>query len=221
MQSAHVKPTHSLTNAEVEGAYAFWAKHYDRLFKAVFAPGRKAAAAAVNLRPGSIRLLDVGIGTGLELPLFREDIRITGIDLSGPMLDVARKRVADKGLSNVDDLVVMDALNLTLPDASFEVVVAPFVLSVVPDPHRMLDEAARVVKPGGDIVIVNHIGATGGPVAWFEAWLGRYSDKLGWHPQFQWSVVSDWLATRDDVELVERRKVSPCRMFTLMRFRRK
>jgi phosphatidylethanolamine/phosphatidyl-N-methylethanolamine N-methyltransferase len=221
MSAVQVKPTHELSNAEVEHAYAFWAKYYDRLFKYVFAPGRKAAVTAINRRPGRSRVLDVGIGTGLELPLFKMEVSVTGIDLSEPMLAVARKRVTDEELWNVEDLIVMDALNLEFPDSSFDAVVAPFVLSVVPDPVRMLEEVARVVKRGGDIVIVNHIGATRGPVAWVEAWLGKYAHKLGWHPQFQWSVVSGWLETRKDIELVERYKVSPCRMFTVMRFRRK
>ena len=179
---------------------------------------RSAAAAAVNRIGG--RVLDVGVGTGLELPMFSREARVTGIDLSAPMLDVARRRVARHGLANVEALLVMDAMKLEFPDESFDVVVAPYVLTVVPDPARTLDEMARVTRRGGEIVLVNHFASTGGVIAAIETWLARRADKLGWQPRFDWSNVGDWLARRHDVTLLERKELAPLRLFQLVRLRR-
>ena len=209
----------AISNADVESAYARWAPFYDAAFALVMRPGRRAAAAAINRLGG--RILDVGIGTGLELPMFRSDIDLVGVDLSGPMLEIARKRVVELGLSHVEDLLVMDAMNLQFADGAFDAVVAPYVLTVVPDPRRMLDEVARVVKPGGEIVLVNHIGAESGVVEVVERWLGKYADRLGWNPRFPWAILGDWINARDDIELLERRPVAPMKLFTLTRLRRK
>jgi len=209
----------TITNSHLEDAYARWAPVYDKVFSLVMRPGRKAAAAAVNRLSG--RVLDVGVGTGLELPMFGNQVKITGIDLSAPMLDIARQRVADLGLSNVEDLKVMDAMNLEFADGSFDAAVTPYVITTVPDPARTMDEMARVVRPGGEIIIVNHIGAENGPIAWIEAFMGSHSHKLGWRPQFPWSVIGDWIAKRPDIELLERRTLSPLGLFTLVRLRRK
>jgi phosphatidylethanolamine/phosphatidyl-N-methylethanolamine N-methyltransferase len=212
------RDTSSISHADVESAYARWAPVYDLVFTACMRPGRKAGAAAINALGGKV--LDVGVGTGLELPMFAPSVRITGVDLSEPMLEIARKRVVQAGLANVDELRAMDAMALEYPDAHFDAVVAPYVLTVVPDPHRTLDEMARVVKPGGEIVLVNHIGAESGPMASLEGWLGRRAAALGWRPEFPWSIVADWLAQRPDVTLLERRKLAPLNLFTLIRLKR-
>ena len=209
----------TITNSHVEDAYARWAPVYDKVFTLVMRPGRKAAAAAVNRLSG--RVLDVGVGTGLELPMFGDQVKITGIDLSGPMLEIARKRVSDLGLRNVEDLKVMDAMNLEFADGSFDAAVTPYVITTVPDPARTMDEMARVVRPGGEIIIVNHIGAESGPIAWIEAFMGNHAHKLGWRPQFPWSVIGDWIAARPDIELIERRSLAPLGLFTIVRLRRK
>ena len=205
----------ALNNEHVEAAYARWAPVYDLTFSLVMRAGRKAAAAAVS-RPGR-HVLDVGVGTGLELPMIDRGTRITGVDLSRPMLERARARVRRDGLANVDGLLVMDAMNLAFPDAAFDAVVAPYVLTVVPDPRASLDEWARVLKPSGEIVLVNHVGAERGPVAVAEAWLGQRAAKLGWHPQFPWSTIADWIAARPQMRLVERRRLAPFGLFTLTR----
>ncbi len=205
----------AIGNADVEAAYARWAPVYDLTFALVMRPGRVAAAAAAS-RPGG-RVLDVGVGTGLELPMFDPATRLVGVDLSRPMLAKARDRVAARGLRYVEGLAVMDAMSLGFPDASFDAVVAPYVLTVVPDPHASLDEWARVTKPGGEIVLVNHVGAEAGPLAALEAWLGRRSAALGWHPQFPWHVIADWIATRPAMHLAERRQIAPLGLFTLTR----
>ena len=205
----------SLNNTDVEAAYARWAPVYDLTFALVMRAGRKAAAAAAS-RPGG-RVLDVGVGTGLELPMIDRRTQITGVDLSRPMLTRAKARVAAQRLTNVDGLLVMDAMNLAFQDATFDAVVAPYVLTVVPDPHASLAEWVRVLKPGGEIVLVNHVGADRGVIAAIEAWLGKRSEKLGWHPQFPWATIGDWLAARPDLRLVERRTLPPFGLFTLTR----
>ena len=205
----------AIDNGHVAEAYARWAPVYDLVFAAIMRPGRKAAAAAAA-RPGG-RVLDVGVGTGLELPMFGGTTTIVGVDLSRPMLSRAQTRVAAQGLRNVAGLLVMDAVRLAFADATFDAVVAPYVLTVVPDPGASLDEWLRVVKPGGEIVLVNHVGADRGIVAQAEAWLGRRATALGWRPEFPWSIVAEWLAKTPAVRLVERRAVAPFGLFTLTR----
>ncbi len=214
--------SNAVTHADVESAYARWAPVYDLVFNACMKPGRIAGAAAINAlaQDREIALLDVGVGTGLELPMFARHARITGIDLSEPMLAMARKRVAEQNLTHVEALTAMDAMELTFADESFDAVIAPYVLTVVPDAHRTLDEMARVVKKGGEIVLVNHIGAEKGLMAILENWLGRRAAALGWRPEFPWSIVGDWLATRPDLALLERRQLPPLNLFTLIRLKR-
>jgi phosphatidylethanolamine/phosphatidyl-N-methylethanolamine N-methyltransferase len=207
-----------IENAHVEAAYARWAPVYDFTFELVMRQGRRAAAAAAT-RPGGT-VLDIGVGTGLELPMFESRTRLVGVDLSEPMLRRAQGRVHRDGLSNVDGLVVMDAMRLAFPDACFDAAVAPYVLTVVPDPARTLDELFRVVKPGGEIVLVNHVGAERGPIAAMEAWLGRRSASLGWRPQFPWAIIADWIAARTGARLIERRAIAPLGLFTLARILR-
>ncbi|VVB46689.1 Phosphatidylethanolamine N-methyltransferase [Beijerinckiaceae bacterium RH AL1] len=208
-------PASHLDNADVEAAYARWAPIYDLVFTWVMRAGRRAAAAAAS-RPGG-HILDVGVGTGLELPMIDRATRITGVDLSRPMLFLARERVARERLANVDGLLVMDAMRLGFPDASFDAIVAPYVLTVVPDPWASLDEWARVLKPGGEIVLVNHVGAERGLIAAIEAWLAHRTEALGWHPQFPWSTIADYLTARPHLTLVERRTLPPLGLFTLTR----
>ena len=130
------------------------------MFGAVFEHGRRAAIAAAERIGG--RILEVGVGTGISLPAYARSNRLVGVDLSEPMLRKAQERVAELKLDNVDALAVMDAERLALPDKSFDVVVAQYVITAVPHPEATLDEFARVIRPGGEIVLVNHIGAESG-----------------------------------------------------------
>jgi phosphatidylethanolamine/phosphatidyl-N-methylethanolamine N-methyltransferase len=204
-----------LDNIHIKKSYARWAPIYDLVFTLVLRPGRKAAAAAASRVGGHV--LDVGVGTGLELPMFDRRTRLTGVDLSEPMLRHAQRRVNTEVLGNVDGLVVMDAARLAFPDAHFDAVVAPYVLTVVPEPHACLDELARVVKSGGEIILVNHIGSAKGPIAWVESALAKSSAELGWRPQFPWSVLGGWIDSTPGVRLVERRKLPPLGLFTIAR----
>ena len=208
-----------LDNHSVGRAYARWAPVYDLVFDKVMAAGRTAAVeAAIRVGP---RILDVGVGTGLELPYFPANTRVVGVDLSEPMLRKAQDRVKGGRLAQVQGLCVMDAAKLGIPDAAFDAVVAPYVITVVPDVDATLDELARVVRPGGEVVLVNHVGAANGPRALVEGWLARQTKHLGWRPEFPGERIGGWCARRHDMELVERRAVPPLGLFTLVRMRKR
>jgi phosphatidylethanolamine/phosphatidyl-N-methylethanolamine N-methyltransferase len=202
----------------VEKAYAGWAPIYDVVFGAVCAAGRDAAVRAAERVGG--RILEVGVGTGISLEKYSGRNRIVGIDLSEPMLRRAKARVRRRRLENVETLAVMDAERLGFADNSFDVVVAQFVITTVPDPETALDEFARVVKPDGEIVLVNHLGAEAGPRRDLERGLAPLARKLGWRPEFPFRRIAAW-ADHAGVRLVERRPVQPLGHFTLMRFRKR
>ncbi len=167
----------------VKAAYRRYASVYDALFGPVLQPGRKAVLEALKCRPGE-RVLEVGVGTGLSLPLYPPDVRITGLDLSSEMLAKARSRVERRGLANVDGLYEMDANAMDFPDASFDKVVAMYVVSIVQEPARLLRELHRVCKPDGEIYMVNHVRSANPIVSAVEKSLARFSDHIGFHPDF-------------------------------------
>ncbi|MGM0812210.1 MAG: class I SAM-dependent methyltransferase, partial [Pseudomonadota bacterium] len=144
---------------QVSRAYSAFAPAYDAFFGAVLEPGRRAAIREMNLQPGA-RVLEVGIGTGLALSAYPRGVRITGVDLSLEMLERARRRAGGMELARVVDLKVMDARALDYPNASFDAVVAMYVVSVTPEPERVIAEMRRVCRPGGQLVIVNHFRTT-------------------------------------------------------------
>jgi phosphatidylethanolamine/phosphatidyl-N-methylethanolamine N-methyltransferase len=206
----------------VERAYARWAPVYDLVFGAVFDPGRRAAIAAAERAcgPQGGRILEVGVGTGISLPDYARVNRLVGCDISKPMLRKAVERVQAHKLNNVELLAVMDAARLPLPDASFDVVVAQFVITAVPHPEETLDEFARVIKPGGEIILVNHIGAEGGPRRAFEQCFAPVARRLGWRPEFPFKRLTDWAARHGGVTMLERRPIRPLGHFALIRFSR-
>lgn len=204
-----------------DGLYGRWAPIYDLIFDLPFHPGRSAAAeAAADAAGANGEILVVGVGTGLELGLLPKSVRVVGIDLSSQMLDIARERVARKGLRQIKALQVMDAAALEYPEARFDVALAPYVMSVVPSPAKALDEMWRVLRPGGEIVIVNHFSAEKGLRARAETAMENSARWLGWHPVFPYAAVGDWIAGRTDVALVEKRPIAPFRLFTLIRLRK-
>ena len=205
-------------NANVERAYARWAPIYDLVFGAVFDRGRRAAIVAAERIGG--RILEVGVGTGISLPDYARTNHLVGVDLSEPMLRKAQARVADLKLSNVEALAVMDAEHLALPDKSFDVVVAQYVITAVPHPEATLDEFARVIKPGGEIVLVNHIGAESGPRRLFEICFAPLARRLGWRPEFRFGRLASWAARHGGVRVIERRAMPPLGHFSLIRFER-
>jgi phosphatidylethanolamine/phosphatidyl-N-methylethanolamine N-methyltransferase len=205
--------------ANVERAYARWAPIYDLVFGAVFERGRRAGIAAAERIGG--RILEVGVGTGISLPDYARSNHLVGVDLSEPMLRKAQARVAEHRLSNVEALAVMDATRLALADRSFDVVVAQYVITAVPDPEAALDEFARVTRPGGEIVLVNHIGAESGPRALFEQGFAPLARQLGWRPEFRFGRLASWAARHGGVRVIERRPMPPMGHFSLIRFERK
>ena len=197
-------------------AYARWAPVYDLVFGAVFERGRQAAIIAAERIGG--RILEVGVGTGISLPDYARTSRIVGVDLSEPMLRKAQERVAEFGLSNVEALSVMDAERLAFPDDSFDVVVAQYVVTTVPNPEATLDEFARVLKPGGEIVLVSRVGAEAGLRRAFEHWFAPMARPLGWRTDFPWARYEDWAARTRTINLIERRPMPPLGHFSLIRF---
>src|SRR5262245_14432377 len=150
----------NLDEHAIKSVYRRWAPVYDNTFGRVAAEGRKHAVRAINRSQG--RVLEVGVGTGLSLPEYRRQLEIVGIDPSPDMLEKARERVAEEGLTNVTGLHEMDAGELKFPDASFDTVVAMYVMTVVPDPEKVMRELARVCRPGGEVMLVNHFSADEG-----------------------------------------------------------
>jgi phosphatidylethanolamine/phosphatidyl-N-methylethanolamine N-methyltransferase len=199
-------------------AYARWAPVYDLVFGAVFDRGRRAAIAAAERIGG--RILEVGVGTGISLPLYARGNRLVGVDISSAMLRKAQERVVALGLANVETLAVMDAARLGFPDGAFDVVVAQYVITAVPDPEATLDEFARVVRPGGEIVLINHIGAERGARRVFEQAFAPLARRLGWRPEFRFARLTDWAEKHGGVRLIERRPMPPLGHFSLIRFAR-
>ena len=206
-----------LDKETIAKAYARWAPVYDLVFGALFERGRRAAIAASERVGG--RILEVGIGTGISLPYYGRTSRVFGIDLSEPMLKKARQRVAAGRLANVEGLAVMDAEHLDFPDASFDVVVAQYVVNTVPHPEAALDEFARVLKPGGEIVLLNRVGAEAGLRLAFERSFQPIARRLGWQSDFPWQRFARWVErTPHDMRLIERRPMPPLGHFSLIRF---
>jgi phosphatidylethanolamine/phosphatidyl-N-methylethanolamine N-methyltransferase len=205
-----------LDRTTIAKAYARWAPIYDLVFGAVFERGRRATIVAAERIGG--RILEVGVGTGISLPDYARTNRLVGVDLSEPMLRKAQERVAENGLHNVEALAVMDAEHLGFADGLFDVIVAQYVITAVPDPEATLDEFARVLKPGGEIVLVNHIGAEAGLRRAFEQWFAPVARRLGWRPEFRWGRLARWAEQHGGVRVVERRAMPPLGHFSLIRF---
>jgi phosphatidylethanolamine/phosphatidyl-N-methylethanolamine N-methyltransferase len=163
--------------------YRLFSGSYDIVFGPVFHPGRKEAVRLANDRPGQ-RILEVGVGTGLSLPYFRSDSRVTGVDISAEMLAKARRRVEQRSLPHVEQLHVMDAENLDFEDNSFDAVLALYVASVVPSPARFAAEMRRVCIPGGTIVLVNHFTSENWALRFMEKRLARLARHIGFHADF-------------------------------------
>jgi phosphatidylethanolamine/phosphatidyl-N-methylethanolamine N-methyltransferase len=197
-------------------AYGRWAPVYDLVFGAVFDQGRRAAIAAAERIGG--RILEVGVGTGISLPDYDRKCRLFGVDISEGMLRKAEERVSELGLSNVEGLAVMDAENLSFPDASFDVIVAQYVITTVPNPEAALNEFARVLKPGGEIILVSRIGAEAGLRRALERWFAPAARRLGWRTEFAWARYVSWAQATPQIRLIERRAMPPLGHFSLIRF---
>jgi len=167
----------------IKRAYAILSPYYDFLFDKVFYPGRVAAINLLEINPGN-RVLEVGVGTGLNLPLYSQDCDVTGVDISEEMLRKAEERVRTLNMSNAK-LMVMDASKLDFPDNSFDRVIATYVISAVPDPVKTLLEMRRVCKPSGHLVILNHFKSENPIIGMFEKLLAPVCTKIGFDTELK------------------------------------
>ena len=193
----------------VATCYRRWAPVYDRTFGAVTQSARRHTVAVLNERVG--RVLEVGCGTGLALPLYDPRQRVVGVDFSADMLAKAEARVAARSLGHVEALHRMDARELGFADASFDQVAAMHVLSVVPEPERVLTEIARVLRPGGRLVVSNHFQRERGAMALAERLLAPFAETVGWHSDFSFDTIT----ATPGLSLSRRRRLPPLGMMTL------
>lgn len=199
----------------VTTSYRRWAPVYDRTFGAFTRTGRRRAVEVVNRRGGSV--LEVGVGTGLSLRFYRPELEVTGIDFSAEMLAKAEAKVAAERLTAVRALRRMDARALDFPDDRFDTVVAMHLISVVPEPERVMAEMARVCRPGGEILLLNHFLHETGTLGWLGRRFAPLADQLGWHSDF----AMDPILAAPCLELVERTPSPPAGMFTRLRLRKR
>jgi phosphatidylethanolamine/phosphatidyl-N-methylethanolamine N-methyltransferase len=164
---------------ENKKVYARFSRIYDAIFSRWFYPRHRHVIRSLDLGSGQ-RVLDVGVGTGLSLPLYPRHVAVTGVDLSRAMLWEAQKKVQTYQLDNVS-LIEMDAGRLAFPDNTFDVVIGAFVISVVPDPIQFLDEVKRVSKADGQIILINHFQSENKMMARLEKWVSPLCTKIGWH----------------------------------------
>lgn len=167
----------AVENDFVARVYEKLALVYDFTFGPALHPGRMQAIEKMGIGAGD-RILEVGVGTGINASLYPRDCVVTGIDLSESMLEKARERVAREGLRNVR-LVEMDAADLKFADGSFDIVYAPYLISVVPDPVAVAREMRRVCRPGGRIIILNHFRSAGRFAARLERLIAPFTLYLG------------------------------------------
>ena len=205
---------HQMDEDAVRDAYRRWAPVYDYTFGMVSTAGRRHAVEIINGSNGKV--LEVGVGTGLSLPEYKPHLEITGIDLAPEMLDKARDRVKSEGLKNIAGLHEMDASDLKFPDATFDTTVGMYLITVVPDPEKVMRELARVTKPGGEVMLVNHFSQDDGVRGWIERRMAPFADLVGWHSVFDASRVM----VCPDLKLMDRRALRPWGLFTMMRFRK-
>lgn len=199
----------------VRRVYARWAPIYDTTFGKIADAGRNEAVDLVNRR-GSGTVLEVGVGTGISLPRYNNGLSVTGIDLSTAMLAKARRRVAKEKLTNIAAIEEMDAGAMTFADGSFDVVIACYVLTVVPDPAAVMAEFVRVCRPGGEVIVVNHFSRDKGVLGAVEKAMAPFAETLGWRPEFPIETVMGTGGLR----LLSRQKVARSTLFSLLHFRR-
>lgn len=210
-----------LENHGVATAYDRWAPVYDLVFGRVFKEGRRDAIdAAEAALPADGRVLEVGVGTGLNLPLYKPTTRLVAVDLSPGMIAQVRKRKARLGLPNVEQVEVMNAQAMDFEDDSFEVLVGNYVITSCPDPEAALDEFVRVTKPGGEIIITTRIGANKGLRGRIEKTLMPITRRLGFRTEFPYSRYENWAKANGKVELLENRPLPPLGHFSILRYRK-
>lgn len=211
--------TDGATTALMRKAYARWAPIYDLVYDKLTEPAARAAVnAAVACGP---KVLEAGVGTGLSLGYYPKHAEVYGVDLSEDMLRRAQEKVDRRGLSHVKSLQVMDVTHLAFPDETFDAVTAQFIITLVPEPEVALAELARVLKPGGEIVLANHWGQPSGPIAALEELAAPLVKAIGWSSSFKSARVEDWARSTANMEVVELRSLFPSGFFKLMRIKKR
>ena len=198
-------------NAIVQRAYDRLAKVYDFFFGAILQPGRVRAVRSINSRPG-LRVLELGIGTGLTAPLYSPDWSVVGVDLSSAMLIQARKRINELGLEQSVHLFQADGARLPFEDESFDVVLVPYVMSVVPDPISVGRELRRVCRPSGQIILLNHFLSHDSFGAKLERWISPLTTRIG----FRTDLSLQWLLSGAGLTAVSIMTVNVPRIWTLV-----
>jgi phosphatidylethanolamine/phosphatidyl-N-methylethanolamine N-methyltransferase len=183
---------------------------YDLMFGPTLHPGRMQAIRKLKIRPGD-RILEVGVGTGINAAMYPGDCHVTGIDLSPLMLERARERLARKGVTNVR-LLEMDATKLTFADNMFDVVYAPYVISVVPDPVAVAREMRRVCRPGGRFIFLNHFRSPNAVLASIERAISPFTVHIG----FKADVDLPAFLAQADLDPVSIERVNVPRIFSLV-----
>lgn len=211
--------TDGTTTTLMRKAYARWAPIYDLVYDKLTEPAARAAVnAAVACGP---RVLEAGVGTGLSLGYYPSHAEVYGVDLSEDMLRRAQEKVEKRGLTHVKSLQVMDVTRLGFPDETFDAVTAQFIITLVPEPETALAEFARVLKPGGEIVLANHFGQPSGPIAALEEMASPVAKAIGWSSAFKASRVEAWAKSTGFMEVVELKPLFPAGFFKLMRIRKR
>ncbi|MCA3564794.1 MAG: class I SAM-dependent methyltransferase [Methylocystis sp.] len=209
---------HDLPQTKVEKAYGYWAWIYDGLCGPIFRPAHLAITAAANRIGG--QALEVGVGTGLLLPLYRRDMSVTGLDISEQMLARARARLGHGHLPQVVALETGDIHTIGHPDQSYDVIALPFVLTLLSAPERALDNCRRMLRPGGEVIIVSHFQSEAAWIASAERWIAPRIASLGLRPDFPVERVRAWADRYGDLEMLPPEPVGALRIYTLLRIRK-
>jgi phosphatidylethanolamine/phosphatidyl-N-methylethanolamine N-methyltransferase len=187
--------------SEQAKVYETFAKFYDLIYSWLFQLSHRKIARAASA--GGDRILEIGAGTGLVLRHYRADSEVIAADLSIHMLRKAQEKVRRLNLTHVKGVTAMDACAMGFPDAVFDVVSVPFVITLVPDPEKALDEITRVLRPGGEIVIISRFGAERGLQEKIEIAIAPLMKRLGLSSSFKVSRVANWAVARGDVSLTQ------------------
>lgn len=196
--------------ARVERVYSSYAGVYDRIFGKVFQQSRESAVRRLAVLPGQ-RVLEVGVGTGLSLALYPRDCRVVGIDISAKMLERASQQVRENGLQHIE-LQRGDAGSMQFLDDSFDIVVAAYVMTVVPDPRKVALEMIRVCRPGGRIVMLNHFRNRNALLGTLERVLSPLFRQVGFRTDLTLEAVLDGMP----LTVTRRDKVKPLLMWHLV-----
>ena len=192
----------TIEREHIQRAYASYAGVYDRVFGKVFQDSREAVVRNLKVAPGE-RVLEVGVGTGLCLPLYPANCDITAIDLSKPMLDKAEERVKELGLTNVK-LIEMDAGAMDFPDSSFDIVIAAYVVTAVPDYRKLMEEMVRVSRPGGRLILLNHFTQDSPIIAAVEKAISPICARIGFRTDLSVDqVINGWPLIKERDERVK------------------